>query len=63
MDLSVEALNTKEEIKMKVAQKRVLRWMWCGVIRLNRIRNECRRRNLEIAEKMRKDKSRWYWTC
>lgn len=50
MDLSVEALNTKEEIKMKVAQKRVLRWMWCGVIRLNRIRNVCRRRNLEIAE-------------
>lgn len=42
-----QAINKKEEIKMKVAVTRMLRWM-CVVTRLDRISNECERGSLGI---------------
>lgn len=51
------ANNKKEELKLKVAEIRMLKWM-CGVIKLDRIRNKYIRGNLcvaNIAGKMREN--------
>lgn len=49
------ALNKEEKMKMKVAETRTSR-QWCGMIRLDRIENECVKGSLEatnIVGKMR----------
>lgn len=57
-------INKKIKIKMKVAEMIILKWM-CSVNRMNKIKNEYIRRNLNttyIARKMRKNK-KTIWSC
>lgn len=61
MDISsVWALNKNEEVKTKVTEMRVLKWMY-GMTRSGRIGNACIRGNLgmtAITRKMRENRFR-----
>lgn len=59
---SVRQLIKKKELKSKVAEMRMLKWL-CGVIKLDRIRNKYLTGNLSIpniARKMGENRLGWF---
>jgi hypothetical protein len=54
--------HEKDEMKLHVAEMRMLRWM-CGVTRMDKVRNEYIRRSLKVAlitEKLKGNRLNWY---